>query len=310
MKNLTLRQLRVFVAVARHLSFARAAEELALTGPAVSMQIRELEDQVGVPLLERTSRSVALTRVGQEVLAHAYKVLAAVRDVQDMVASVRALESGTLDVAMVDTASYFVPRLLAMFREGHPGVDLRLRVASNRTHIVHLLQQGEVELAIMGRPAQDADVTAQAFAPNPLVLVTAAHHPLARLKRTSRVEAAALAQEHFIVREAASGTRMALEEYVARHATKAASLMEMSSNEAIKQAVMAGMGISILPLHTIGMELQQRLLAVPPAEGLPLVRHWHLLHKAEKILSPAAEAFQGFVLARGAEFLARNFPQR
>jgi DNA-binding transcriptional LysR family regulator len=307
MKNLTLRQLRVFVAVARHLSFARAAEEIALSGPAVSMQIRELEEQVGVPLLDRTSRVVSLTRVGEEVRAHAFKVLAAVRDLQDMVASVRALEGGTLDVAMVDTASYFVPRLLAMFRQEHPQVELRLRVASNREQIAHLLQQGEVELAIMGRPPLDAHADAQPFAPNPLVLVTATDH---RFTRMQRVPAATLSQEHFIVREPASGTRMALEEYLQAQGSSASSVMQMSSNEAIKQAVMAGMGVSLLPLHTIGMELGQHLLAMPKMEGLPLVRHWHVLNKAEKVLSPAAEAFRGYLLAQGAEFLARNFPQQ
>src|SRR4051812_25416715 len=138
MKNATLRQLRVFAAVGKHLSFARAAEELSLTPPAVSMQIRELEEQVGMPLFDRTSRAVSLTTVGEYVLAHARRVLAAMRDAEDMVANLRGLKGGALDVVMVSTAKYFVPRLLAQFRQDHPGVEIRLRVAHNREQIVDL----------------------------------------------------------------------------------------------------------------------------------------------------------------------------
>ncbi|MGH8849173.1 MAG: LysR family transcriptional regulator, partial [Polaromonas sp.] len=152
MKNVTLRQLRVFASVARHLSFVRAAEELSLTPPAVSMQIKELEEQVGLPLFDRSSRSVSLTTVGEYVLAHARRVLAVMRDAEDMVARFRGLQGGALDVAMVSTAEYFLPRLLAQFRGEHPGIEIRLRVGNNRDQVVALMQQGEVELAIMGRP--------------------------------------------------------------------------------------------------------------------------------------------------------------
>ncbi len=164
MKNATLRQLRVFSAVARHLSFVRAAEELKLTAPAVSMQIKELETEVGLPLFDRSSRKVSLTMVGEYVLAYAQRVLAAMRDAEDMVARFRGLKTGVLDVAMVSTAKYFLPRLLARFRDEHPGVEVRLRVASNREEVVALMREGAVELAIMGRPPKNWPSRAEPFA--------------------------------------------------------------------------------------------------------------------------------------------------
>jgi DNA-binding transcriptional LysR family regulator len=155
MKNATLRQLRVFASVARHLSFIRAAEELKLTAPAVSMQIKELEAEVGFPLFDRTSRQVSLTMVGEYVLGHARRVLAAMRDAEDLVARFRGLKTGQLDVGMVSTAKYFLPRMLAQFRQEHPGIEIRLQVADNREEIVSLMQQGDIELAVMGRPPKD-----------------------------------------------------------------------------------------------------------------------------------------------------------
>jgi len=306
MKNATLRQLRVFAAVGKHLNFARAAEELALTPPAVSMQIRELEAQVGVPLFDRTSRSVSLTTVGEYVLAHTRRVLAAMRDAEDMVANLRGLKTGVLDVVMVSTAKYFVPRLLAQFRQDHPGVEIRLRVAHNRGEIVRLMREGEVELAIMGRPPSDWSTRAEPFALHPHVLVTAPEHPFTRLEL---VPAQALAREAFIVREEGSGTRAALQEYIEAHHLSPHVAMEMASNEAIKQAVMAGMGVSLLSLHTIGLELAHGLIATPEAEGLPLMRRWHVVNALARTLSPAAEAFRYFMLERGEAFLAGQFGQ-
>ncbi|HET8745076.1 MAG TPA: LysR substrate-binding domain-containing protein [Ramlibacter sp.] len=304
MKNATLRQLRVFAAVGKHLNFARAAEELALSPPAVSMQIRELEEQVGLPLFDRTSRSVALTTVGEYVLAHARRVLAAMRDAEDMVANLRGLKTGVLDVVMVSTAKYFVPRLLAQFRQDHPGVEIRLRVAHNRGEIVRLMREGEVELAVMGRPPTEWSTRAEPFALHPHVLVTAPDHPFTRLEL---VPAAALAREAFIVREEGSGTRAALQEYIEAHHLTPYVAMEMASNEAIKQAVMAGMGVSLLSLHTLGLELAHGLIATPEVEGLPLMRRWHVVHALARTLSPAAEAFRYFMLERGEAFLAQQF---
>src|ERR1700758_1913573 len=279
MKNATLRQLRVFSAVARHLSFVRAAQELGLTAPAVSMQIKELETEVGLPLFDRTSRKVSLTMVGEYVLAYTQRVLGAMRDAEDMVARFRGLRTGMLDVAMVSTAKYFLPRLLARFRDEHPGVEIRLHVGNNREEVVALMREGAVELAIMGRPPRDWPSRAEPFAMHPLVLVTSVEHPFARAEN---VPASALLGEDFIVREPGSGTRAALDEYMDAHQMTPRVVMQMSSNEAIKQAVMAGMGISLLSLHTIGLELDLGLIASPETEGLPVMRRWHVVNNLAK----------------------------
>lgn len=304
MKNVTLRQLRVFASVGKHLSFARAAEELALTPPAVSMQIKELEEQVGLALFDRSNRSVSLTTVGEYMLAHARRVLALMRDAEDMVANFRGLRGGALDVAMVSTAKYFVPRMLAQFRKEHPGIEVRLQVANNREQIVELMRQGEVELAVMGRPPREWATRSEPFALHPHVLVTSVDHPFTRMER---VPAEALLREGFIMREDGSGTRAALNEYMTAHHLSARVVMQMSSNEAIKQAVMAGMGVSLLSLHTIGLELDHGLIATPEVEGLPVMRRWHVVNTLARTLSPAAEAFRYFMLERGEAFLAENF---
>jgi DNA-binding transcriptional LysR family regulator len=306
MKNATLRQLRVFASVARHLSFVRASEELKLTPPAVSMQVKELEAEVGMPLFDRTSRQVSLTMVGEYVLAHTRRVLAAMRDAEDLVARFRGLQTGPLDVGMVSTAKYFLPRLLARFRQEHPGIEIRLQVANNREEIVTLMQQGDIELAIMGRPPKGWPSRAEPFAMHPHVLVTAIDHPFTRMEA---VPASALADEGFIVREPGSGTRAALDEYMHAHQMTARVVMQMSSNEAIKQAVMAGMGVALLSLHTVGLELDHHLIATPETEGLPVMRRWHVVNNLAKTLSPAAEAFRYFILERGEAFLAEHFPR-
>jgi DNA-binding transcriptional LysR family regulator len=305
MKNLTLRQLRVFASVARHLSFARAAEELSLTSPAVSMTIKELEAEVGLPVFDRTSRRVALTTVGEYLLAHTQRVLVTMREAEDLVARFRGLQSGPLAVGLASTAEYFVPHLIARFHQEHPGVDIRLQVANNREQLIALMQQGEIELAIMGRPPQGWPTRAEPFAMHPHVLVTAVDHPFNGMEM---VPAGALAGEGFIVREPNSGTRAALDEYMRTRQLTPRVVMQMSSNEAIKQAVMAGMGVSLLSLHTLALELKHGLIATPSIEGLPIMRRWHVVNKLAKTLSPAAEAFRYFILAPGEAYLASQFP--
>ncbi len=305
MKNTTLRQLRVFASVARHLNFARAAEELGLTAPAVSMQIKALETETGLLLFDRSKRTVSLTTAGEYVLASTQRILAALRDAEDMVARFRGLKTGLLDVAMVSTAKYFLPRMLAEFRHEHPGIDIRLQAADNREGIVRLLQEGDIELAIMGRPPQGWPTRAEPFAMHPHVLVTSVDHPFARIER---VPASALMNEGFIVREPGSGTRAALDEYMHAHHIRPRVVMQMPGNESIKQAVMAGMGISLLSLHTVGLELEHHVIAAPETEGLPLMRRWHVVKNLSKTLSPAAEAFRYFILERGEAFLAKRFP--
>ena len=304
MKGVTLRQLRVFSAVARHLSFGKAAEELHLTPPAISMQIKELEEQVGLPLFDRSGRSVALTVTGEYLLVYVRKILATLKDAEDAVARLSGLKTGRLTIGMVSTAKYFVPRLMARFRAEHPGIEVRLAIGGNREQLVTLLQANEVDLAIMGRPPRELATRAEPFAVHPHVIVTPPDHPLVKAGHSP---AAALADYEFLIREEGSGTRAAMEKFFADHRLAPRVAMEMTSNETIKQAVMAGMGISFLSLHTIGLELKAGLIAVPDVEGLPLAKRWYIVNTLAKTLSPAAEAFRYFMLEEAERYLAQEY---
>jgi DNA-binding transcriptional LysR family regulator len=304
MRNATLRQLRVFAAAARHQSFGKAAEELHLTPPAISMQIRELEEQVGLPLFDRSGRQVALTVTGEYLLVYVRKVLATLKDAEDAIARFRGLETGRVSIGMVSTAKYFVPRLLAQFRQEHPAIEVKLAVGGNREQLVALLRANEVDLAIMGRPPRELATRAEPFAVHPHSVVTAPDHPLMRI---GHAPASLLANYEFIIRETGSGTRAAMEKFFADHRLQPRVAMEMTSNETIKQAVMAGMGVSFLSLHTIGLERRAGLLAVPDIEGLPVLKRWYVVNNLSKTLSPAAEAFRYFILEEGERFLAREY---
>ncbi len=304
MKNATLRQLRVFAAAARHQSFGKAAEELHLTPPAVSMQIRELEEHVGLPLFDRSGRQVALTVTGEYLLVYVRKVLATLKDAEDAIARFRGLETGRVSIGMVSTAKYFVPRLLAQFRQEHPAIEVKLAVGGNREQLVALLRANEVDLAIMGRPPRELATRAEPFAVHPHSIVATPDHPLLRI---GHAPASLLNNYEFIIRETGSGTRAAMEKFFADHRLQPRIAMEMASNETIKQAVMAGMGVSFLSLHTIGLERRAGLLAVPDIEGLPVLKRWYVVNNLSKTLSPAAEAFRYFILEEGERFLAKEY---
>jgi DNA-binding transcriptional LysR family regulator len=296
-----VRQLQIFAAAARTLSFSRAARELHLTQPAVSMQVRQLEHCAGVPLFERLKRRLYLTQGGEELARTAAEVLRALQDAEDAFAALRGLRGGRLAIAVVSTAKYFAPKLIATFGQRHPEIEMKLSV-QNREAVIALLGANEIDLAIMGQPPGELETSAVAFAPHPLVIVAAPDHPLAGRRR---VPLQALAEETFLVREPGSGTRAAMEKFFAAHRLHVRIGTEMSSNETIKQAVMAGMGLAFISEHTIGLELAAGKLAVVAAEGLPVMRRWHVVRRKEKRLSPAAEAFERFVLERGKSFLAR-----
>ena len=297
--NVTFRQLRVFVEVARQGSVLRASEVLHLTPPAVSLQIKEIESQVGQRLFDRANRRITLSTAGEYFLVYARRLLGTLKEAEDAMARFARLESGRLTIGMVSSAKYFLPQLLARFHTEHPAVDVRLRLG-NREQLVALMEANEVDLCVMGRAPVDFASRAEPFAMHPHVLVTAPTH---RFARAESVPAQALADEPFIVREPASGTRTALQEYLDKHRLKPTFVMEMPSNEAIKQAVMAGMGVSLLSLHTIGLELSSGLIAVPTVEDLPLMRRWNIVNRAAKQLSPSAEAFRYFVLEHAEAYL-------
>ncbi len=303
MRAVSLRQLSVFAAVAKHLSFARAAEELHLTQPAVSMQIKELEAAVELPLFERAGRSVRLTMPGEYFLVYARRVLATMKEAGDAMAKLRRVQGGRVTIGMVSTAKYFLPRMLARFRAQHPAVEMRLE-SGNREQLSQLLHDNEVDLAVMGRPPRELDTRAEPFAAHPLAVIGPPEHPLARRRE---IPPKALNAEEFIVREPGSGTRAAMEQFFRDQRIAPAQTMEMSSNETIKQAVIANMGLAFLSLHTVALEVAAGQLVVLDIAGLPLVRRWYIVNIRAKPLSPAAEAFRYFILDQGESLLAGQF---
>jgi DNA-binding transcriptional LysR family regulator len=298
--NITFRQLRVFVEVAQRGSMARAATALHLTPPAVSMQIKEIESQVDLQLFDREARKITLSTAGEYFLVHARQMLATLKEAEDSVARLKRLDHGLLTIGLVGTATYFVPQLLARFREEHPGVELRLRVAGNREQLVDLLRAREVDLAIMGRPPKALATRAEAFAAHPLVFVAPAGHSLLR---AGPLPVTALEGHPFVVREAGSGTRAAMEQYFLERRFEPRITMDMSSNETIKQAVVAGMGISFLSLHTVGLEVASGLMGLLNVEATPVMRTWNIVTLQSKLLSPVADAFRRFVIEHGEEHL-------
>jgi DNA-binding transcriptional LysR family regulator len=298
-QHVSLRQLRVFEAAATNRSFSKTAEVLHLTQPGVSMHIKELEASAGLPLFERIGRRLYVTEAGQELLACAREILRALKDAEDALDGLRGLRRGRINLALVSTAKYFVPRLLALFGRDFPELEIRLTV-NNRDSVIEQLVANEVDLAIMGRSPQLLDIVAEPFAENPHVIIAAPEHPLAQ-QRGIGVDR--VARENFIVREPGSGTRLAMQQFFGEHQRAFNVGMEMASNETIKQAVMAGMGVSFISRHTIDLELQTRRLAVLDVCGTPVIRQWHVAHLAKKRLSPTAVAFKEFVLARGGDLL-------
>ncbi len=301
--NITFRQLQVFTEVARHQSMVRAAETLHLSSPAVSMQIKEVEAQVGLSLFDRQGRQVSLSTAGEYFLVHARRMLADLKEADNAMARFKRVEHGLLTIGIVSTATYFVPQLLTQFHAEHPGVDVRLRVVGNREQLVSLMEAGEVDLSVMGRPPKEIATRAEAFAAHPFVFVCPSGHPLLAV---GHLPVASLQDRAFIVREQGSGTRAAMSGFFAEHRVQPLITMEISSNEAIKQAVMAGMGLSFLSLHTIGLEVRSGLIHVLDVEGTPVMRMWNIVRLQSKVLSPAAEAFRYFIIERGEAHLVAH----
>jgi DNA-binding transcriptional LysR family regulator len=301
MRRLTLRQFRVFEAVARNLSFSRAAEELHLSQPAVSMQIRGIEAILGMPLTEQLGKKIFLTDAGREVLYASQAITARLDDLQHNLAQLRGLDSGNLRLAVTSTVNAVATGILARFRGSHPGVAVHLDV-SNRAEVLDLLASNRIDLAIMGQVPAELGLSATRFMDNPLVVIAPPGHPLTGKRKVTLERVAA---ESFLVREAGSGTRAAMERFFAAQGLEIRSSMEMSSNEAIRQAVQAGLGLGILSRQTLEMELALKRLAVMNVEGFPIMRHWYVVHRADKRLSPVAQAFKSFVLGSAVPPVAR-----
>lgn len=301
MKHATLRQLKVFEAVARRLSFSRAAEELHLTQPAVSTQVRKLEDLAGVALFEQLGKKVYLTAAGVELLDISRAIIAQFDAAESAMAQFKGIAGGRLNVAVISAGDYFFPRLLVEFIGRHEGVALNFTV-HNREELLAHMAANLTDLAIMVRPPQEAEMVAQAFAPHPYVIVAPPGHALVGAKAI-RVER--VLREPFIVRERGSDTWHSMQDAFGARIERLNIAMQIKSTETIKQAVMAGMGVGFLSAHTIAQELRAGSLKVLDVEGFPLVLSWYVVHRRQKRLPPVAQAFRDFLLSEGVHWIDR-----
>ncbi len=307
MKNATLRQLRVFESAARHLSLTRAAEELHLTPPAVSIQIRQLEGHAHAELFERVGRRLKLTQAGEAVLAHTREILGQIRGAEEAIAGLGSLEEGRLDVGSINAGDYFFPWLIAAFRERHPRVRVRF-VVGNREELLARLTAHELDLAVMSHPPTEHAFVAEPFAPHPHVLVAAPSHPLAG-KRSLPLET--VAREPLVTREPGSATRLAMDQAFADSGVVPHIEMEIASNETIKQAVAAGFGVGFLSAHAVQQELVLGRLVVLSVKGFPFVRQWYVVHRRDRRLPGITQAFRSFVVKEGARVIrAAGVPGR
>ena len=278
MYHTTFRQLEVFEAIARHGSFTRAAEELFLTQPTVSMQIKKLTDAVGLPLFEHVGKQIYLTDAGRELQSTCRDIFDRLNHFEMNVADMKGLKQGKMRLAVVTTAKYFAPRLLGSLCQQYPGIDVSLKV-SNRETLLERLKDNRDDLYILGQPPEGLDVVYEPFLDNPLVVLAPVTHSLARQKKITLER---LAQEPFIMREPGSGTRIALEKLLHQHQLKIKVRMELGSNEAIKQAIVGGLGISVLSHHSLVLGVPSGQLTILDVEHFPIKRKWYAAYPGGK----------------------------
>jgi len=295
LQNVTLHQLRVFEAVARHKSFTRAAEELFLTQPTVSMQVKQLTRSVGLPLFEQLGKRLYLTDTGQALFKTCQETFERLAQFEMTLADMRGLKHGYLRLAVVTTAKYFAPRLLGPFCQRYPGIEVSLKV-TNHEYLLERLSNNEDDLYIMSQPPTHREVESHPFVDNPLVVLAPWSHPLAGKKQIPLTD---LAQEPFIMREAGSGTRAAVQKRFREQEVPIHVKLELGSNEAIKQAIVGGLGISVLSLHTLALVVPSHQLAILDVQGFPIRLHWHLAYSAGKQLSVVASAFLDYLQTEG-----------
>ena len=302
MRHSTLRQLEVFEAIARLGSFTRAAEELFLTQPTVSMQVKKLADDVGLPLFEQVGKKIYLTDAGRELHKTSREIFKHFAHFEMAVADMKGMKQGALRLAVVTTAKYFPPRLLGPFCQRYPGIQVSLKV-SNRERVLERLADNQDDLYILGQPPEELDAVAEPFLDNPLVVLAPANHPLAGKKK---IPLARLAEEPFLLREPGSGTRMAAERLFADHGLAIKVRMELGSNEAIKQAIVGGLGVSVLSRHTLALDAPMGQLTILDVAGFPIERQWYVAYPAGKQLSIVARTFLDYL--KQAPKLAGDIP--
>jgi DNA-binding transcriptional LysR family regulator len=295
LKQATLHQLKVFEAVARHNSFTRAAEELFLTQPTVSMQVKQLTKAVGMPLFDQVGKRLYLTQVGEELVKTCREVFNTLDQFEMTVADLKGLKQGRLRLAVITTAKYFVPRLLGPFCQRYPGIDVSLQV-TNHEHILNRLNENLDDLYVMSQLPENVEITCQPILENPLVVLARIDHPLAKEKNISLER---IATEPFIMREPGSGTRKAVQNLFDEHKLSLKVRLDLGSNEAIKQAIVGGLGISVLSLHTLALESPSSQLTVLDVEKFPIERYWYAVYPSGKQLSIVARTFLEYLLEEG-----------
>ena len=297
--NITIRQLQIFESVAQHLSYTRASEVLYLTQPAVSMQIKPLESIVGMPLFERMGKSLFLTEAGDELLIYARNISQQLTEVSDVLDELRGSKRGRLNIAVATTATSFSLKLLGEFYKRFPSANITLDV-TNRASLLTHLANNTIDMVIMGQPPEGLDVEAVAFMENPLVVVAPKTHELVGKKN---IPLKVLQQETFIMREHGSGTRIAMERFFDESGYSISSVMEMSSNEAINQAVEAGLGLGIVSRDTLELKLTLGQLVILDVDSFPIMRHWYLVHRKGKRFTALMSAFKNLVQDESKEIL-------
>jgi DNA-binding transcriptional LysR family regulator len=302
MKQATLHQLQIFEAIAQYGSFTRAAEELFLTQPTVSQQMKQLTKAIGVPLYEQIGKRIYLTDAGKAVLDVGRDISQRFNDLEMTLADIKGLKQGNLKLAAITTAKYFVPRILGTFRQRYPGINISLQIA-NRQQILDRLADNLDDLYFIGQPPENLEINLRHFLDNPLVVIAPRNHPLAQEKLISLER---LVEEPLIMRESGSGTRMAVESFFAENRLKMRVEMEIGSNEAIKQAIVGGLGLSILSRHSLALEGPWGPLVVLDVEGFPIQKHWYVIYPRSKQLSIVAQTFLDYLLTEGKES-AQNF---
>ncbi len=304
LKHATLRQLKVFESVARQLSFSRAAEELHLSQPAVSAQVKKLEEHAGIALFEQFGKKIYLTPAGSHLLDISRTILGQFESAEEAMTQFRGVSGGKLNVAVISAGDYFFPRLLVEFASRHAGVRLNFTVHNREGLLAHLLDN-LTDLAVMVRPPASPHTVHEAFSPHPYVVVAPPGHALVGRQAVPVDE---VVRQPFVVRERGSDTWHSMEDAFGARIAELNVAMEIRSTETIKQAVIAGMGLGFLSAHTIGQELRGGSLAVLDVEGFPLMLNWYLVQRRDKRLPPVAQAFREFLLGEGAGLIERIVP--
>ncbi|MFT6221290.1 MAG: DNA-binding transcriptional LysR family regulator [Candidatus Endobugula sp.] len=303
LRNATLRQLQIFMVAAEHESYARAAESLYLTQPAVSMQMKRLAEMAQIDLFVKSGRELKLTSAGKTLLPYVRQITQTIREAGEELDAIKGARHGQVKVGMVTTTQYFSPRLTCEFNKQYPEIELDVVIA-NRRDIINKLEANEIDLAIMGRSPRRVSVIAERFFDHPYVIIAPKSHYLAKQQLINPNH---LKGETFLVRENGSGTRLLLDNFFTEYNVNPPKLHEFTNNESIKQGVMAGMGLAIISAHTIHLEKTIKLLSVLDIDTMPIMRDWYILHLSTKVLSPAAVAFKQFIDTQAPRHMSNIF---